>query len=90
MEGARGLSGDAFVRFIKSHGVPASELVSLKDLAAELGVSVRTLWRWNKRADAPKRFKKNGRSMCRRADVQHWFEQRARRLGATQAGDESD
>jgi hypothetical protein len=54
--------------------------VSIKDLAAELGKSVRTLRRWNNHADAPPRVKRGRRHMYRRADVQRWFEP-ARRPG---------
>jgi hypothetical protein len=90
MREARGLSCDEFVRMIED-GCPmrARDLVSIKGLAVELGVSVRTLRRWNERPDAPKRFRRGRRLMYRRADVEHWFEQRARRLGGSQAGGES-
>jgi len=74
MEEARGLSDDAFVRLIERGRTPVKDLVSIKDLAAELGVSVRTLRRWNNRSDAPQRVKRGRRLMYRRADVQHWFE----------------
>jgi predicted DNA-binding transcriptional regulator AlpA len=50
-------------------------MVSIKNLAAELGVSVRTLRRWNKRPDAPPRVKAGRRHMYRRADVERWVEQ---------------
>jgi len=74
MREARGLSCDEFLRMIEG-GCPirASDLVSIQDLAAELGVSVRTLRRWNKLPDAPKRYRQSRRLMYRRADVQHWF-----------------
>jgi Helix-turn-helix domain len=84
MEETRGLSSDEFVRLLE-HDRPAraSDLASIQDLAAELGVAVRTLRRWNKRSDAPKRFRQSRRLMYRRADVQHWF---ARSKGTPGAG----
>ena len=91
MEETRGLSSDEFLRLLEDdHPARASDLVSIQDLAAELGMAVRTLRRWNKLPDAPKRYRQSRRLMYRRADVQHWFERRARRLGATRAGGESD
>jgi hypothetical protein len=81
MEKARDLSSEAFVRMIEGgRWIPAAELVSIKDLAAELDVSVRTLRRWNNRPDAPKRIRRGRRHMYRRADVQRWVEE-VRRAG---------
>lgn len=49
------------------------ELISVQDLARELGLSVRILQRWNKRADAPERFLRGGRQRCYRIqDVESW------------------
>ena len=91
MEEGRALNCGDFVRMLKGgRPIRARDLISIKDLAAELGVSVRTLRRWNKLPDAPQRFKQSRRLMYRRADVQHWLERRAPRLGATGAGDEGD
>jgi predicted DNA-binding transcriptional regulator AlpA len=90
MDETRGLSSDDFVRMLEGdRQMRASDYVSIKELAAELGVSVRTLRRWNKLPDAPQRFQRSRRLMYRRADVQHWFEQRARRLGAVEAGNDT-
>lgn len=85
MEETRGLSSGEFVRMLEG-GRPmrASGLVSIKDLAAELGLSVRTLRRWNNLPDAPKRYRRGRRLMYRRVDVQHWHPQ-----GATRAGDDA-
>jgi hypothetical protein len=85
----RGVSCDEFVKVIERSGPTRRELVSIQDLAAELGVAIRTLRRWNKLPDAPKRYRQSRREMYRRADVQHWFERRARRPGATQGGGKS-
>jgi Helix-turn-helix domain len=84
MREARGLSCDEFVRMIDG-GCPmrSGEVVSIKDLAVELGVSVRTLRRRNKLPDAPKRYRQGRRLMYRHADVQHWF---ARSKGTPGAG----
>lgn len=49
------------------------ELVSIEDLADELGRSVRTLRRWNTRPGAPERIKRGRRHLYRRADVERWF-----------------
>jgi hypothetical protein len=91
MEETHGLSCDELVRMIEG-GCPmrAGDLVSIKDLAVELRVSVRTLRRWNKLPHAPKRYRQSRRLMYRRADVQHWFEQRARHLGAHPGGGRGD
>lgn len=85
MEETRGLSADEFVRFIEGGRPRACDLVSIKDLAAELGVSVRTLRRRNQLPDAPKRYRQSRRLMYRRADVQHWVE---RPKGTPGAGDD--
>jgi hypothetical protein len=86
-EETRGLSSDEFVRPLEDdHSPRASDLVSIKDLAAELGVSIRTLRRWNKRPDAPKRYRQSRRLMYRRADVQHWF---VRSNGTAGGGDDA-
>jgi AraC-like DNA-binding protein len=84
-------SNDPYERMIEQarRTSEADDKVSIKDLAAELGKSVRTLRRWNKRTDAHQRIKRGRRLMYRRADVQHWFEQRARCL-ATPSGGEND
>ena len=84
MEGTRGLSSDEFVRMLQGDGGPTGrDLVSIQDLAAERGVSIRTLRRWNNRPDAPKLYRWGRREMYRRADVQHWF---ARSKGIPGAG----
>jgi DNA-binding transcriptional regulator YiaG len=81
MEEARHLSGEEFVRMMEGgRRIPAAELVSIKDLAAELGVSVRILRRWNRRPDAPKRLKRGRQLMYVRADVARWVEH-VRRAG---------
>jgi hypothetical protein len=87
MREARGLSCDEFVRMIEG-GCPmrAGDLVSIKGLAVELGVSVRTLRRWNKLPDAPKRYRQSRRLMYHRADVQTWFE---RSIGTARAEDDA-
>ena len=61
-------------------------LVSIKDLAAELGVCVRTLRRWNNRPGAPQRVKKRRRLMYRRDDVRRWLEQSGGTLGGRVTG----
>lgn len=53
--------------------------LSIKELAAELGVSIRTLRRRNKRPDAPQRIKQGRSLMYRRADVQQWLKELQRR-----------
>lgn len=53
----------------------ASDLVSIKALAAELNRSLRTLRRWNNRPDAPWRVKLGREHFYRRADVKRWLEQ---------------
>ena len=81
-------SNDPYERMIQQarRRSEADDKVSIEDLAAELGVSVRTLRRWNNGPHAPQRVKRGRRLMYRRTDVQHWFEQRARHPGATQTG----
>jgi hypothetical protein len=75
IEQGRGLSSDAFVRMLKGSGGPTrKELISVQDLAVGVGVSIRTLRRWNKLPGAPKRYRKGRRLMYRRADVQAWLE----------------
>jgi len=89
MEQARGLSIEAFVEMIEGQRrAAARDFVSIKDLAAELGVSVRTLRRRNNGSDAPSRVKRGRRLLYRRADVQHWFNQSQGSAGHdTSAGD---
>ena len=73
IEQGRGLSTDDFVRMIEGDcPMGASDLVSIDDLALERGVSVRTIRRWNKLPDAPKRYRRGRRLMYRRTDVQAW------------------
>jgi hypothetical protein len=71
MEQARSLSEEDFTRVMEADR--PRDLVSIKDLAAELGVCIRTLRRWNRLPDAPKRYRRGRRLMYRRADVQTWF-----------------
>jgi Helix-turn-helix domain len=79
MEQGRGLKSDDFVRMLESEGaIRAVDLVSIQDLAVELGVCIRTLRRWNRLPDAPKRYRQGRRLMYRRADVQAWFERSKR------------
>jgi predicted DNA-binding transcriptional regulator AlpA len=49
--------------------------LSIEELAAGLGKSVRSLRRWNNRPDAPERVKQGRRLMYGREDVRHWLEQ---------------
>jgi Helix-turn-helix domain len=75
MEQGRRLNSDDFVRMLEGDGATrASDMVSINDLAVELGVSIRTLRRWNKHPDAPKRYRRGRRLMYRRADVRAWFQ----------------
>lgn len=90
LKAARELSDEEFQRLLERGRPTADELVSIEDLAAELNRSVRTLRRWSTRADAPKRLRRGRRLLYRRSDIQHWFEQRARRPGANQAEGESN
>ena len=79
MKQGRGLSADAFVRMLEGDGpMRAGDLVSIRDLAIELGVCIRTLRRWNRLPDAPKRYRRGRRLMYRRADVQAWVERSKR------------
>ena len=58
MEEACRLSSDDFLRTNEANRRKFSgQFVSIKDLAAERGKSVRTLRRWNNRPDAPQRIK---------------------------------
>ena len=57
------------------------DVVSIKDLAPELGVSVRTLRRRNNRTDAPPRVKRGRRLMYRRADIAAWLASGSTRPG---------
>jgi predicted DNA-binding transcriptional regulator AlpA len=76
MEEARRLSSDDFLRTNEENRRRFSgQFVSIKDLAAERGKSVRTLRRWNNRPDAPQRVKIGRRLLYRRADVEPWLEQ---------------
>jgi excisionase family DNA binding protein len=52
----------------------ASELISVADLAEQLGVSVRTIRRWQAQGDAPMRVKRSRRRMYRLSDVVAWLE----------------
>ena len=88
MDETRGLSCDEFVKVIEGSGPTRRELVSIKDLAVELDVSIRTLRRWNKLPGAPKRYRQSRRLMYRRADVQRWFERSKRTSGAGDTRDE--
>jgi Helix-turn-helix domain len=89
MEQGRGLNSDDFVRMLEGDGpIRVRDLVSINDLAVEVGVSIRTLRRWNKRPDAPKRYRRGRRLMYRRADVQSWFERSKRMVGAGHVPDE--
>jgi hypothetical protein len=89
MDETRGLSCDEFVKVIEGSGPTRRELVSIQDLAVELGVSIRTLRRWNNRPDAPKRYRWGRREMYRRADVQHWQPKGTPRAGDGTPGDGS-
>lgn len=75
--GDRAASNDPYVRMLEQarRTSVAGDLVSIEDLAAERGVSVRTVRRWNNRTDAPQRVKRGRRHMYRRADVKRWLEQ---------------
>ena len=77
-------SNDPYERMIQQarRRSEADDKVSIEDLAAELGVSVRTLRRWNNGPHAPQRVKRGRRRMYRRADVQHWFERSKGMAGA--------
>jgi hypothetical protein len=82
MQESQDLSCDDFVRMLGGSGGPTRrDLVSIQDLAVELGVSIRTLRRWNKLPDAPKRYRRGHSLMHRRADVQTWFERSKRTSG---------
>jgi ribosome-binding protein aMBF1 (putative translation factor) len=76
-------SSDPYERIVEEarRRAEADDKVSIKDLAAELGKSVRTLRRWNNRPDAPPRVKRSRRLMYRRADVQTWFQRSKRTSG---------
>jgi predicted DNA-binding transcriptional regulator AlpA len=78
------LTDDPYERMIEQarKRAEADDKVSIEDLAAELGVSVRTLRRWNNAPHAPRRVKRGRRRMYRRADVQAWFERSKRMAGA--------
>jgi predicted DNA-binding transcriptional regulator AlpA len=85
-------SDDPFVRMIEQarQRSATGPLVSIEELAGELGVSVRTLRRWNARPDAPQTVKLGRRHMYRRADVTGWIERsRSRRGGDDPADGES-
>lgn len=85
MKDAEGLSPGEFLRMLKGERPRRScDYVSIEDLAAEKGRSVRTLHRWNKLPGAPKRYKRGRREMYLRADVQHWQPK-----GAPRAGDDT-
>jgi len=67
----------------------ASDLISVGDLAAQLGVSVRTIRRWQVLEDAPSRVKRSRRLMYRRNDVMAWLARladRSRRPEALSVG----
>lgn len=83
IEAARGLGDEAFVELIEPGRPRPGDLVSIADLAAELGVSVRTLRRWNTSAEAPRRFRRRRQLMYRRADVAEWVK---RMRGSGRAG----
>ena len=90
MHGQTGSAGDgaAFVERLleedlKFRRVP---LVSIKDLAAELGVCVRTLRRVGTTAPARRSAKKGRRQMYRRDDVRRWLEQSGGTLGGHVTG----
>jgi hypothetical protein len=73
MKDAEGLSADELVRVLEGgRSMRSSDYVSISELAAESGRSVRTLRRWNKLPGAPKRYRRGRRLMYRRTDVQHW------------------
>ena len=87
---AEGLSSDEFVRMLEGERpLRRSDYVSITDLAAARGKSVRTLRRWNNRPDAPKRYRRGRRLMYRRADVQHWQPKGTPRAGDDTPGDGS-
>jgi len=75
MEKARDLSDEAFVRMVEGRRAPMTDLISIEESAVELGVSVRTLRRWNNRPDAPKRVRRGRQLLYRRSDVERWLEQ---------------
>jgi excisionase family DNA binding protein len=52
----------------------ASELISITELAEQLGVSVRTIRRWQALGDVPPRVKRGRRLMYRLTDVVAWLE----------------
>jgi hypothetical protein len=83
MEQGRGLNSDDFVRMLEGDGaLRAVDLISIQVLAVELGVCIRTLRRWNRLPNAPKRYRRGRRLMYRRADVRAWFERSKRTSGA--------
>jgi len=51
-----------------------SELISITELAEQLGLSVRTIRRWQALGDAPPRVKRSRRLMYRLSDVVAWLE----------------
>ena len=51
-----------------------SDYLSKADLAAELGITVRTITRWRMMRTAPPAVKFAGRVMFKRSDVMAWLE----------------
>lgn len=61
----------------QSHTTPdpiLSDYLSKSQLAAELGVTVRTITRWRMMRTAPPAVRVAGRVMFKRADVKQWIE----------------
>jgi hypothetical protein len=74
LQAARSLGDDEFAQMIEARRPKERDLISIEDLAVERGKSVRTLRRWNKRPDAPKRVKWGKKRMYKRGDVARWLD----------------
>lgn len=54
-------------------------LMSLKEVADFLGVSVQTVYQWRYRNEGPPGYRIGGRVRYRRADLEVWLEEQADR-----------
>lgn len=62
---------------VKGAAVAADEWLSIEDIAAELGVPVRSVYAWRSQGIAPKGYKIGKHIRVKRTDLQAWLERRA-------------
>jgi excisionase family DNA binding protein len=56
------------------HDQAAEKWVTIQELADELGVDVQTVYQWNHRGTAPRRYRFGGIVRYKRSDIDAWID----------------